>query len=221
VVSALPSPYRDLAFQDRFRKYQIISLDVERPSTDQRPESYRPNVDSLELGEWLDSKKGWAKRRPLVEPLEISSMCELARRQQLDGTSLGAFRPAEVADFTIEEDERDWDPAKQAVLAQPSLLFPEKAGLVKIPYRFRYRYRCSDGKCGGHHQSVIDWELAEAFRRWPYPEQERLEKIRQRWLDEMYRSDKDTLLFVGNQHRYPEGFLVLGVFWPPKAAPAT
>jgi hypothetical protein len=27
--------------------------------------------------------------------------------------------------------------------------------------------------------------------------------------------DKDTLLFVGNAHLYPDAFMVLGTFWPP------
>jgi len=42
------------------------------------------------------------------------------------------------------------------------------------------------------------------------------EKIKQRWHDEMFRADKDTYLFVGNQHRF-KTFMVLGVFWPPKS----
>jgi hypothetical protein len=28
---------------------------------------------------------------------------------------------------------------------------------------------------------------------------------------------KDTIFYVGNMHRHPKSFLVLGVFWPPKS----
>jgi hypothetical protein len=216
-VRLFPVTFRDLPFTQRFKKYQEITLEASRHETDKRPESFRPNLDSLQVGGWLDSKRGWSKRRPLVDPLEVESMCELLRRQRAHGTSLGVLRPAEVIDFEIEPDADEWDRDKQAALAQPSLLFPEKQELVKIPYRFRYRYRCSDPTCPTHRQSIIDWELAQSYRAWTrYGEPERLEKLKAKWLNEMCHADKDTRFFVGNQHLYPEAFLVLGVFWPPK-----
>jgi hypothetical protein len=218
-VRLFPIPFRDLPFSQRFRKYQMIRLEVEPHGTDTRPESYRPNVESLTCGERLDTQKTdkkWERRRAYVEPLEVESMCELARRQRIDGTSLGLFRPSVVEDLTVEPDSGDWDPAKKVIADQPSLLFPGKKGLEKIPYRFRYRYRCSDAQCKGHHQSIVDWELAQAFRSWDYPEEERLLKIKERWLEKMFGPDRDTRLFVGNQLQHPEAFLVLGVFWPPK-----
>jgi hypothetical protein len=216
-VRLFPVPFRDLPFDQRFKKYDVIELEAQRHPSDARPESYLPNVDSLEVLQHLDTKKGWSRRRPFVEPLVLDSMCEIQRRQKGDGTSLGIFAPAEVGDFTIERNTAEWDPAKARVVVQPSLLFPGKKGLEKIPYRFRYQYRCGDSKCPGHHQSIIDWELAEAFRSWPYPEPERLQKIRTRWLDQMCAASRETYFFVGNIHQHPEAFLVLGVFWPPRA----
>jgi len=35
-----------------------------------------------------------------------------------------------------------------------------------------------------------------------------------RWQEDLWQG-KDSLIFVGNQHQRPQGFLVLGVFWPP------
>ena len=216
-VRLFPVPFRDLPWSRRFKKYQLIRLQVEPHSSDSRPESYRPNVETLQCGDVLDTKKAWAERRAYVDPLEVESMCEIARRRELDGTSLGVFRPAEILDLEIERDSATWDQGKQSTADQMSLLFPGKKGLEKIPYRFRYRYRCADPRCRTHSQSIIDWELAEAARKWPYPtEEELLAKIRQRWLERMWAADRDTRLFVGNQHQYPDGFLVLGVFWPPK-----
>jgi hypothetical protein len=31
----------------------------------------------------------------------------------------------------------------------------------------------------------------------------------------MWRGKRDSRLFVGNAHQYPDSFMVLGVFWPP------
>jgi hypothetical protein len=216
-IRLYPVEYRDIAFSQRFKKYDVIELEVRRNTSDPRPESYKPNIDSLTIIENLDTKRGWSKRTPHVAPLIVDSMCAVARRRANDGTSLAAFRPALVEDFTIEPEDRKWAPQKAAIANQPSLLFPGKRGLEKIPYRFRYRYRCSDARCRGHHQTIIDWELAQSYRGWTqYPEELRLEKLRDRWLDEMCGEDKDTVFFVGNQYSAPEGFLVLGVFWPPK-----
>jgi hypothetical protein len=218
-VRLFPIQFRDLAFSKRFKKYQHIRLEAAVHSGDARPESMRPNTDSLELGDVLDTKKGWARRRALVEPLMIDSMCALLSRQKADRTSLGVFRPSEVSDFTIEDVPGDWDPDQQAVVSQPSLLAPTKSGLEKIPYRFRYRYRCSDRRCNGHHQSIIDWELSQSYRLWrqEYGAGEVLDRLRQRWFEQMCGDAKDTAFFVGNQHQHPDGFLVLGVFWPPRS----
>jgi hypothetical protein len=216
-IRLFPVAFRELPFDQRFKKYQHISLEASRHTTDRRPETYRPNLDTLELGEVLDTRhdRAWSARRALVDPLEVESMCEALDRQRKGGSSLAVIRPGEVLDFLIDKETTDWSRDKAEIVAQPSLFFPSKKGLERIPYRFRYQYRCSK-RCKGHVQSIVDWELAAAFREWPYPERERLEKIRELWLGKMCAGDRDTRFFVGNQHQYLEAFLVLGVFWPPR-----
>jgi hypothetical protein len=213
-----PVAFRDLPFARRFKKYQVISLEASQHGTDKRPETYRPNLDTLQVGEVLDTKREWASRRPFIEPLIVESMCETRRRQEADGTSLAAFRPGEVLDFLIDNNVEEWGEGKVGIASQPSLFFPGKDGLEQIPFRFRYCYRCSTPGCNTHTQSMIDWELAQSFRAWreKYDEPTLLEKLRQRLLEEMCGPGKDTIFFVGNQHQHPKGFLVLGVFWPPK-----
>ena len=146
-------------------------------------------------------------------------MCQLRELQRVDGRSLGIFRPAEVLDFTWQQVANDWDDHQQAIADQPSLFLPGKTSLEKIPYRFRYHYRCADPSCGSHKQTIIDWELAESYRSWRTEyanEQMLLEKIRERWLHTMCGPEKDTAFIVGNQYRNHDGLLVLGVFWPPR-----
>lgn len=216
-VRLYPVGYRDLPFAQRFSKYQLVTLQAERHGTDKRPETFRPNVDSIQLGAKIDTKKDWALRRQLVEPLIAESMCEILRRQEADGTSLGAFRPRDVLDLEITQDVDERSQSKDAIAAQPSLWLPTKDALEQVPLRFRYHYRCSTTGCNGHHQTIIDWELAQAWRGWRdrYDEQTLLTKLREKFLDEMCGPAKDTVFFVGNQHQHPKAFLVLGVFWPP------
>lgn len=211
-VRLFPVPFRDIPFAQRFKKYQHISLEAERHSGDKRPETFRPNVDTLELGDVVLTKKTWNGRKRFVEPLLVDSMCDVLQRQQRDGSSLAAFRPGEILDLVVDDDVDEWDSSKADVAAQPSLFFQGKHGLEQIPYH----YRCS-ASCKGHTQSMIDWELSESYRSWRerYDATTLLEKIRQRFLDEMCGPRKDTIFFVGNQHVHPRAFLVLGVFWPP------
>lgn len=139
-------------------------------------------------------------------------MCELRRQQEKDGTSLGVFKPADVQEFTWDQEEEDWSTEKQGVISQPSLLVPTKTGLEKIPYRFRYRYRCSDPRCNGHHQSIIDWELAGLYRRSRQlynTEEIRLQKIEEKWLNDMCSPEKTLISSWGIKTSTRKAFL----FW--------
>ncbi len=103
-IRLYPIPFRALSDDQQFRKYQPVRLSVESHAGDRRPETRRPDLDSIELhGAPVSSKDAWASRRRFVEPLVVASMCEVARRQRHDGTSLGVFRPERVIDFKIEK----------------------------------------------------------------------------------------------------------------------
>lgn len=169
-----PIEFRDLPFSQRFVKYQQVTLRVTE-ANDLRPETLRPMPDTLALGSVLSTKNAWAARRQLIEPLLVESMCEIARRQALDGTSLGVFRPADVDRLTFERDASDWNEAQLAAMGQGSLFAPVKTELKRIPYKFRYRYRCLSTGCPGHEQAIIDWEIGQAWLGWTkYTEAERL-----------------------------------------------
>jgi hypothetical protein len=220
-VRLWPVQFRDLAFADRFEKYQEITVDAAPSHKDDRPESLRPRTDTLSVGQEHSTRNRWAARRRWVEPLIVDSMCEVLDRQEKDGSSLAVIRPGTVHDLVIEAMPAGWTPGQQSVIDQPSLFAPDKSQLEAIPYRFKYRYTCSRDGCKGHEQSIIDWELGQAFRNWsPDDATQRLALIRKKWLDEICGSDKETLFFVGNIHMHPRSFVVLGTFWPPKE-PAT
>lgn len=71
----------------------------------------------------------------------------------------------------------------------------------------------------GHEQTIVDWEIAQLYRTLrdkSDAEADVLRKIRDKWLGQMCSAKSDTAFFVGNQFRNPHGFLVLGVFWPPR-----
>lgn len=60
-IRLFPFPFRDLPREQHFKKYQVITLRASKgASSDSRPESWTPQLDSLELGEQL----GTRPRRP-------------------------------------------------------------------------------------------------------------------------------------------------------------
>lgn len=223
-IRLYPVPFRALGDEQQFRKYQPIRVRVEEHSGDRRPETRRPDRDSIAvIGDQITSKDGWAQRRRFVEPLMVTSMCEILRRQKIERISLGAFRPKRVIDLVIEK--RDISQEKQQIAqawaAQPSLLDGLAANekghqlreLELIPWTFKYKYECDEQGCGTHTQSIIDWEIAGYYRRvrnfvdWQ-------ERMKAHWVGKLCGSDRDTAFFVGNQHQHLNSFLVLGVWWP-------
>lgn len=216
-IRLFPVPFRDMPFDQRFKKFDVIELQASKAS-DPRPESFQPNVDSIAVVNHISPQRP-AERRRFIAPLMRPSMCAVRREQKANGTSLGVFRPAEPPELLIVEDRSPWEPDKQMIVDQPSMLMPGKKGLEKVPFRFLYRYRCAgEPACRGHEQSIVDWEIAEAFRRWreQHGEQRALEMIQLKWTDQLWAPDRETVLFTGNQFKNPDGFLILGVFWPPK-----
>ena len=124
-IRLYPVAFRSLQDDKQFRKYQPLRVHVSTHRRDLRPETRRPDRESIELlGDPIPSSHAWARRRRFVEPLMLPSMCELGRRQRRDGTSLGVFRPARVLDLVIEKASVDAGKRRIALawLAQTSLL---------------------------------------------------------------------------------------------------
>ncbi|WP_337001334.1 MULTISPECIES: hypothetical protein [unclassified Microbacterium] len=60
----------------RFKKYDIIEVDVHRSARDDRRESYRPDIQSIEIIGHLDK---WKHRQDIVGNVITTSTCELHR----------------------------------------------------------------------------------------------------------------------------------------------
>lgn len=225
-IRLYPVPFRALNNNQQFAKYQPIRVRVATHRGDRRPETRRPDRDSLALaGSTIPSTDGWQQRRPFVEPLMTESMCGLLRAERETRTSLGVFRPRRVLDVVFER--VDISEEKQRIAstwaAQPSLLDQvenDEQGhqireLELIPWKFKYHYECSDPDCNTHTQSIIDWEIAQLYRN-VRDKPDWQEQLKAKWLGQMCAPDRDTAFFVGNQHQHRSSFLVLGVWWPER-----
>jgi hypothetical protein len=220
-VRLYPINYRYRPSEQKFRKYQWVELDLlpYGHRNDPRKESRRPLLESIRLvGEALPSHEGWHVRRLVVDQMPHRTLGELEALYESDRTSLGIVRPTEILDLEVTPaPEPDWKPQWKALWAQIPLFGEQPKPLRKLPYEFRYVFRCED-----EHQPrkamAIDWELGALFLK----ESARLgsdsaaaDSVKRKYLDDMCGSDHDTRFFVGTALPY-NTWLVLGVFWPPK-----
>lgn len=220
-IRLYPIQYRDLEDKKKFKKYSVIEVRAHKAPDDKRPESFKVDADSIRVIDWFDPKKkdGWEKRKELVLPTLAPSYCDILKESEESGTSLGTFKPHRIA-FKRKKLKLQDEAERDACYAQLSFYNKSKQAVEEIPFDFRYQFFCQ-GKddCPGHDLPIIDWEIGQAYRLWRYNYRDEavlLEKIKERWLDNLCADKCDTYFFVGNMKRFRQNFMILGVFYPPK-----
>lgn len=220
-IRLFPVPYRFLDEDKRFKKWQWIDVDVIK-AADPRPESYKLNIDKIEIRENVGTRDQWRARREIVKPLMRSSMCEIRRERERNGVpTLGIFKPAKIKRLTAESTPQQWTAEELRILQQDTLFQKAPADtLEKIPFNFRYEFQCADPSCPGHEMMCTDWEMGESYRRWRRDYGRDWERVfRQRFEAEMIEKF-DTHFFVGTVHQHPNNWIIVGLFYPPKTATA-
>lgn len=220
LVRLYPIPYRDLDNEKKFKKYSIIEVDCSQPLDDRRPESFRVNIDTIKIVDWLDTDQGtWEKRKSIVLTLPAKSMCQVYRDAENSDLSLGFIKPHNVSFEWVKQSLSNRE-AREACYAQLSFFNKKKDAIEEIPFNFYYNFKCPGVlDCQGHKLSIVDWEIGQAYRNWRLKydtERILLEKIQQRWLSNVDTVNKDVYFYVGNMKRFRNIFMVLGVFYPPK-----
>jgi len=235
-IRLYPVPFRALPYKDQYAKYAWIKLDLVRNMSDFRPESYRPvrGIDDIRVLEKADTKDAWKKRKDYVLNEVFTSMEELIRlAKSNERKSLGTLKPREIINFVIEPDEREWKPKWQAQLQQYNLFDLDEKGegkvrrvIPKLPYKYSYQF-LSDGDMKPRTLMIEDWELGALYwnclRQCAGNEIEANRLVRQKYFDE-FLNQKDLFLFLGTTLQFhlrsPSPFLIIGVFYPPKAKDA-
>ena len=156
-VRLYPINFRALESEDQFNKYDVVSL-FAKPSRlhDQRPESWRPRLDSLKIEKKL---KGWKKRIPYISGFIEESMCRIYWRCKEDpqARSLAAIRPKRIYGIEVAP-HPPWTPEEQRKIDkyvnQLALDSSAPRTALEAP-RFAawYRYTCWQPECRGHRQN--------------------------------------------------------------------
>ena len=214
-----PIRYRYLSEGQRFQKYQWIELKVTKAS-DGRPESYIPKNETIKIvSEPVGTARGWQARKDILFPLRAHCLCCLAKeRDEKRCPTLGLFRPKSIEGLIIKASPPNWTQAQLAILRQEHLFEARPpTELEKIPFNFRYQFRCDHDTCNGHKMFCSDWEMGESFRKWKAEYGAKWEsKFRQRWEMEMIRKN-DTHFYVGTVAKHPGTWIIVGLFYPPRS----
>jgi hypothetical protein len=153
--------------------------------------------------------------RPLMQP----SLCAIRRERDANGSpTLGFFKPAQITRLKIEGAEQtSWTTEQLNILRQiPMFQAAPAQELEKIPFEFKYEFRCSDDSCSGHLLTCFDWEMGQAYRSWRRQYGDNWEQpFRNRFENEMINKN-DTHFFVGNLHQFPTSWIIVGLFYPPR-----
>ena len=222
-IRLYPINFRDLPYEQQYRKYQWLEVMAQRHrGRDVRKESWRPDPETVRiLGEPIATGNGdWSERGKCVLKKAARSMEDLWEQQKQDRTSMGIFRPRRVKDLVVSETDPEWPPKFIEALKQARLWETRKKTLRpprKVPWRFQYRFECDDERCNGNHQMTIeDWEVGQLYwnciDRGDAPDRA-VEKVRQKFLDQICGDDKETYFYVGTVSDYPT-WVVIGTFWP-------
>ena len=219
-IRLYPINFRELACDDRFRKYDIITVDAKPARQDQRRESWKPLMDTMVNERHLNP---WRARQRWLDPFIEDSMCQLNRKARVDANaqSLALVRPLDIGGLDVEP-HPGWTVAERrkidAYVGQLDLLSDQDRTPLQAPrFKAAYRYRCHEPMCPGHRQGVIDWELVAFQRRLArLPDEDLRRAIQAKFLGELCAPSRAVAFYVGNQAKRAHVFSVLGVFWPPR-----
>jgi hypothetical protein len=216
-IRLYPVKFRSLEFGQRYKKFHIISVNIIKNQKDNRPESYRPEEESVEVLKEISTVNKWEQRKKLILPFQFTSTSEILDQ----GKSLGIIKPRKILKTYYEKDDREWSEDKLAVLDQFELFEKESVptALEKIPYKFGYEFIDEDDK--KHQFSVIDWEIGQLYRncrdasQQPTPAQREAEAV-QKVIQKLEKLRESDLHFiVGNQQRFQKSFMIISLFYPP------
>ena len=226
-IRIYPIPFRQLKWEDQYKKYQWIELDLIKNRRDFRLESHSPADQgrSIQVKELVSN---WEERKRIVFKEKVyTNMMNLVEQARSENNSLAIFKPQKILDFKIEPVERQWDPEKIKRIkensSQLNLFDSDKPFdffkiVNKLPYKFSYVFE--DEKCRQSTLMIEDWEIGALY--WNCLKREKNEKkacqkVKQKYLNEFKR--KDLHFFLGTTLKFhkisPNPFIIIGVFYPP------
>lgn len=226
-----PIPFRMLAGNQQFKKWQWIDVRIEKSSKDNRQESHKVFVDSIVCKDTIETKGNWGARRQWLDKIPcFDSFDALEQERQRSGLSLALLRPKKLLGLdVIKARNNDWTEEEKAKLLRDQMqydLFSESEAkqqlqqLKKIPFDFYYSYEFEDEE--GHikkiQHKIVDWETGALYWNCKKSHGMDWEKPFRQKLEQEFRS-KDLMFLMGNLHRFQHQWLIISLIYPPMQKP--
>ncbi len=106
-----PVPFRLIQDEQQFKKWQWVNARIFKSNTDNRPESYKVYIDTINCEpDILSTQDNWRERRAWIEKTPIFSSFEAIEAKRVEtGQSLALLRPKRIIALEIEaSDQPDW-----------------------------------------------------------------------------------------------------------------
>lgn len=226
-IRIYPFPFRKKSYDQQYKKYDWIELDLVKNERDFRPESYRPQSEhtQIQIVDHFDTKNNWQLRKQFCLKTVYTNMTDLIAeaKNPLKYTSLAVFKPTKVLDFYAEPVDREWDKSKTDLLRQGNLFETVDSNkfevVKKLPYKFKYRFEDVNGK--ESNMMIEDWETGQLFwkllNKHNGDEQKAIADVRKKYFDDFAKT-KDLHFYLGTTQahhlRSTNPFLIIGTFTP-------
>ncbi len=228
-IRIYPVPFRKKSYNEQYKKYDWIEVDLVKNESDFRPESYRPysHDSEIKIVGHIDTDRNWGERKQIALGKIYYNLTELIAEAKDKNicASLAVFKPTEILEFTSELVEREWDKDKLAKLNQLNLFETSKEGkfevVKKLPYKFSFVFTDNQGKKS--QLMIEDWEIGQLYwnclARHEGNEGKAIADVRKKYFDDFAKT-KDLHFFLGTTqvHHYVSlnPFIIIGTFYPKK-----
>lgn len=225
-VRIYPIPYRELLDDQKYAKYQWLSVDIEKNTRDTRPESFRVNTSTIEVLDKLDTKHEWFSRKNIVFKSDIyTNTKQIIESAHSNHLSLVTFKPKEF--ISVEcvangKDEWSREELRYATLASKTLFDDGYKPMPKIPFDFKITFVDTDGNKSS--MIILDWEIAQLYLNTRAGTTKDIACAKVKEKIEGFFEKNDLYLFLGttkNFHLWASNpFTIIGLFYPPKPKPS-
>lgn len=227
-IRIYPVQFRKKAYNEQYKKYDWIEINLVKNTSDFRPESFRPySLDSeILIVDHISADKGsWDERRKFALKKVYTNLTALIAeaKDKTIGTSLAVFKPKEILSVVVEPCDREWDKVKLQALQQMNIfetVVADKPRVVrKLPYKFSYRF--IDDANREATLMIEDWELGQLYwnciaRHEGYDQEAKAcdDVVKKYFTD--FAKTKDIHFYLGTSLQFhnmaPNPFMIIGTF---------
>lgn len=219
-----PVRFRHRKFSEQYRKWDWVTIEIEKNDKDFRIESYRlVDIDQEIMIDGHIDHENWDYRKELLLKNVYYSMQALIddSYDACKNVSIAVFKAKEIKRAFCDAVEKDWSNDEKAKMSQLDVFVDKEINpLRKLPFAFGLEF--IDINDSPSRMRILDWEIGQLYWNCYDKDQNEAEacaKVIEK-LNWQYQ-ERDLYLILGTTLEYhrmkaPNPFTIIGLFYPPK-----